>query len=148
MTTDRAAAYPRVLDDYALAAPHVVEQYVNNPIEADQGRLKARLHPMRGLNASGPPKRSPSDIPSPGLAKRKMGRVSAVGANRSFGRVCQTRRCRWTAGSSNREEPAPCVRAMPHRDGVSIFADPCQACRTKRARTRLDPCCSIAADDF
>jgi transposase-like protein len=28
---------------------HVTEQYANNRIEADQGRLKARLRPMRGL---------------------------------------------------------------------------------------------------
>ena len=28
---------------------HVVEQYANNPIEADHGRLKARTRPMRGL---------------------------------------------------------------------------------------------------
>ena len=28
---------------------HVTEQYENNPIEADHGRLKARLRPMRGL---------------------------------------------------------------------------------------------------
>jgi transposase-like protein len=26
-----------------------VEQYANNPVEADHGRLKARLRPMRGL---------------------------------------------------------------------------------------------------
>jgi transposase-like protein len=26
-----------------------VEQHANNPIEADQGGLKARLRPMRGL---------------------------------------------------------------------------------------------------
>jgi transposase-like protein len=26
-----------------------VEQYANNPIETDHGRLKARLRPMRGL---------------------------------------------------------------------------------------------------
>jgi transposase, IS6 family len=26
-----------------------VEQYANNPIEADHGRLKARTRPMRGL---------------------------------------------------------------------------------------------------
>jgi transposase, IS6 family len=31
------------------AAHHVTEQYVNNRIEADHGRLKARLRPMRGL---------------------------------------------------------------------------------------------------
>ena len=28
---------------------HSVEQYANNPVEADQRRLKARLRPMRGL---------------------------------------------------------------------------------------------------
>ena len=30
-------------------ACHVTEQYANNPIEADHGRLKSRLRPMRGL---------------------------------------------------------------------------------------------------
>src|ERR687894_1390889 len=28
---------------------HVMEHYANNPIEADHGRLKSRLRPMRGL---------------------------------------------------------------------------------------------------
>jgi IS6 family transposase len=28
---------------------HHVEQYANNPIEADHGQLKHRLRPMRGL---------------------------------------------------------------------------------------------------
>ena len=49
MTTDRAPAYPRVLDEVVPEAWHVVEQYANNPIEADHGRLKARTRPMRGL---------------------------------------------------------------------------------------------------
>jgi transposase, IS6 family len=31
VTTDRTPAYPRVLDEYAPAARHVVEQYANNP---------------------------------------------------------------------------------------------------------------------
>ena len=31
------------------AAWHHVEQYADNPIEADHGRLKQRLRPMRGL---------------------------------------------------------------------------------------------------
>jgi IS6 family transposase len=38
-----------VLDELLAAARHVIEQYANNPIEADHGRLKARLRPMRGL---------------------------------------------------------------------------------------------------
>ena len=50
MTTDRAPAYPRVLDELVPEAWHVVEQYANNPIEADHGRFKARLRPMRGLH--------------------------------------------------------------------------------------------------
>jgi transposase-like protein len=41
--------YPRVLDELIPSALHIVEQYANNPIEADHGRLKARLRPMRGL---------------------------------------------------------------------------------------------------
>ena len=49
VTTDRAPAYPRVLDDLLPAACHVTEQYTNNPVEAHHGRLKARLRPMRGL---------------------------------------------------------------------------------------------------
>ena len=49
VTTDRAPAYPRVLDELVPEACHVMEQYANNPIEADHGRLKARTRPMRGL---------------------------------------------------------------------------------------------------
>ena len=49
VTTDRAPAYPRVLDELLPAAHHVTEQYANNPIESDHGRLKSRLRPMRGL---------------------------------------------------------------------------------------------------
>jgi transposase-like protein len=40
---------PRVLDELVPTAAHVTEQYSNNRIEADHGRLKARLRPMRGL---------------------------------------------------------------------------------------------------
>jgi transposase, IS6 family len=49
VTTDRAPAYPRVLDELVPAACHVTERYANNSIEADHGRLKSRLRPMRGL---------------------------------------------------------------------------------------------------
>jgi transposase-like protein len=49
VTTDRAPANLRVLDEQLPAALHVVQRYANNPIEADHGRLKARLRPMRGL---------------------------------------------------------------------------------------------------
>jgi IS6 family transposase len=40
---------PRVLDELIPSALHTVERYANNPVEADHGRLKARLRPMRGL---------------------------------------------------------------------------------------------------
>ena len=49
VTTDRAAAYPRVLDELVPTACQETEQYANNAIEADHGRLKARLRPMHGL---------------------------------------------------------------------------------------------------
>ena len=49
VNTDRAPAYPRALDALLPAACHVTEQYQTNPIEADHGRLKSRLRPMRGL---------------------------------------------------------------------------------------------------
>jgi transposase, IS6 family len=49
VTTDHAAAYPRVLDELVPGACHVTEQYGSNPIECDHGRLKSRLRAMRGL---------------------------------------------------------------------------------------------------
>jgi len=49
VTTDRAAAYPRVLDEQLSAAHHIDTRYANNKIQADHGGLKARLRRMRGL---------------------------------------------------------------------------------------------------
>jgi transposase, IS6 family len=49
VTTDRAAAYPEVLDDLPPATWQRTDQYPNNRIEGDHGRPKARLRPMRGL---------------------------------------------------------------------------------------------------
>ncbi len=49
VTTDRAPVYPRVLDEFVPGALHVTQQYANNAVESDHGRLKARLRPMRGL---------------------------------------------------------------------------------------------------
>jgi transposase-like protein len=49
VVTDRAATYPKVLEDLLPAAWHRTEQYANNRVEADHGWLKARLRPMRGL---------------------------------------------------------------------------------------------------
>jgi IS6 family transposase len=49
VVTDRAPAYPQIIDELAPAPRHVTEPYANNVIEADHGRFKARLRPMRGL---------------------------------------------------------------------------------------------------
>ena len=48
VVTDAAAIYPAVLDELIPSAWHHVEQYANNPIEADHSQLKHRLKPMRG----------------------------------------------------------------------------------------------------
>jgi transposase, IS6 family len=50
VTTDRAHALARVITELLPAALHDTTQYANNRVEADHGRLKARLRPMRGLN--------------------------------------------------------------------------------------------------
>ena len=49
VVTDRAPALLGVVDELMPAAFHNVEQYANNRIEADHGRLKARLRPMRSF---------------------------------------------------------------------------------------------------
>ncbi len=49
VTTDRAPVYPHIVEELEPAARHVTEQYANNRVEADHGRLKAWLRPMRGL---------------------------------------------------------------------------------------------------
>jgi transposase-like protein len=49
VTTDQATVYPAVLEELLPAAWHRTDRYANNRVEADHGRLKARLRPMRGL---------------------------------------------------------------------------------------------------
>ena len=49
VVTDKAAALIRVVDELLHDASHDTEQYANNRVENDHGRLKARLRPMRGL---------------------------------------------------------------------------------------------------
>jgi transposase-like protein len=49
VTTDKAPVYPGVLEALLPAVLHRTEQYGNNSVECDHGRLKARLRPMRGL---------------------------------------------------------------------------------------------------
>jgi hypothetical protein len=49
VTTDQAPVYPAVLEALVPVAWHHTDQYANNRVECDHGRLKARLRPMRGL---------------------------------------------------------------------------------------------------
>jgi transposase-like protein len=49
VTTDQAPVYPVVLEELLPAAWHRTEQYANNRVEADHGRLRSRLRSMRGL---------------------------------------------------------------------------------------------------
>ncbi len=49
VVTGKPPVYPRMLDEFVPAARHHIEQYENNRIEADHGRLKHRLRPMRRL---------------------------------------------------------------------------------------------------
>jgi IS6 family transposase len=48
VVTDHAPVYPAVLEELLPAARHRTDRYANNDMEADHGRLKSRLHPMRG----------------------------------------------------------------------------------------------------
>jgi transposase, IS6 family len=49
VVTDRAWTLLTAVDELMPAAFHNTAQYANNSIEADHGRLKSRLRPMRGL---------------------------------------------------------------------------------------------------
>jgi transposase-like protein len=49
VVTDLARALETVLEELVPDAFHNTEQYANNRVECDHGRLKARLRPMRGL---------------------------------------------------------------------------------------------------
>jgi transposase-like protein len=49
VVTDRAWVLRGAVEDLIPTAVHDTTQYANNGIEADHGRLKARLRPMRGL---------------------------------------------------------------------------------------------------
>jgi DDE domain len=49
VVTDWAPVYPLALEELLPAAWHRTDRYANNRVEADHGRLKAWLRPMRGL---------------------------------------------------------------------------------------------------
>ena len=64
VVTDKAAAYPAMLDELLPGAWHRTDRYANNHIEADHGRLKARLGPMRGSSRTAAPWSSSPGTPS------------------------------------------------------------------------------------
>ena len=49
VVTDLAPVYPATLEELLPAAWHRTDRYGNDRLEADHGRLKARLRPMREL---------------------------------------------------------------------------------------------------
>jgi transposase-like protein len=49
VVTDLAQTLEHVIEELLPAAFHNTEQYANNRVECDHGRLKARLRPRRGL---------------------------------------------------------------------------------------------------
>ena len=49
VVTDLAQALETVIEEQIPKAFHNTEQYANNRVECDHGRLKSRLRPMRGL---------------------------------------------------------------------------------------------------
>jgi transposase-like protein len=49
VVTDLAPVYPATLEELLPGAWHRTDRYGSNRLEADHGRLKARLRPMRGL---------------------------------------------------------------------------------------------------
>ena len=49
IVTDKSPTLASVIADLVPDTSHCTEQYANNRIECDHGRLKARLRPMRGL---------------------------------------------------------------------------------------------------
>jgi IS6 family transposase len=55
VVTDRSAIYPVLLEELLPAAWHRTEQYANNRVEADHGRLKSRLRRCEGSSRAAAP---------------------------------------------------------------------------------------------
>jgi len=100
---------------------HNTEQYANNRIEADHGRLKARLRPMRGLKRrrhrprDHPRSRAHAEHPPRPLRTRR--RISTSPAGR--GRVHRTR-----PNHLNRNGPQPGPRDTIHINATAPFSAP------------------------
>ena len=148
ITTDRAPACPRVLDELIPSALHTTEQYANNPIEADHGRLKARLRPMRGLKRTAQHGSSPPVMPSC--------RTSAAATTTSLPKSTATIGSAWHSTTSRSpSEPRRSIRIMlRRRQGRHNATEPPdvlagaagQSCRTWTWRpSGAGRCCGASA---
>jgi transposase-like protein len=72
VATDKATTYPIVLDDLLPAVWHHTEQYANNPLECDHGRLKARLRRCAAPSKTGAPESSSPGMPSCRTSPRSL----------------------------------------------------------------------------
>ena len=115
MTTDRAPAYPRVLDELLPAARHVIEQYANNPLESDHGRLKARVPPMRGL--------------------KRLRSARVISTGHAF--IQNLRRGHYELGVDT--DPKRQLRAAFTELALAIRSQPTQACHARIASTQQRP---------
>jgi IS6 family transposase len=102
ITTDRAPVYPRVIDELTPAPRRIHERYANNRVEADHGRLKARLRPMRGLK----PIRSLQTVAA---GHAFVQNLRAAGTTRSP----PTCRCTGRYASPSTSLVGPCTQALP-----------------------------------
>ena len=130
VTTDRAPVYPRVLDELVPSALHTVEQYANNPIEADHGRLKARLRPETlPLGAD----RSPPVTPS----CRICAAVTMTSLPKS---PATTGSARHSTTSRSPSEPTAasgsCSNTVQRRHNATVRTEPVLICRPQPTRTQ------------
>jgi transposase-like protein len=89
VVTDRAPTLRSVIEELMPDAFHNAGQYANNRIEADHGRLKARLRPMRGL-------------------KRELHRTRGHARSRAVTRSCRTSSAATLRARRRRPNPSAC----------------------------------------
>lgn len=111
MTTDRAPVYPRLVEAFEPAARHITEQYANDRVEADYGRLKSRLRPMRGLK-----------------------RLASAARSLPVMRSCKT--C--AAATANSSPTRPCKIAFASPSADSPISSDRRSTRIKRLRAVRD----------
>lgn len=86
VTTDRAPSYPPILDELVPTALPDMKRYANR-VEADHGRLNAKLRPMRGLKTF----RSARILATGPGARRAAARAARARSTMH----CPCSQCRW-----------------------------------------------------